>query len=135
MAIKSFRDLEAWQLGMESVMQIYAVTGGFPLEERYGLTSQLRRAAIAIPSNISEGHQQGTKAYLHYVTKALGSLAEIETQLEVARRLHFAPASALAPATTLTSSLGRVLQGLKRSLAARRKQQLSSRRRDSRNSR
>ena len=71
---------------MEYVVAIYALTERFPRDERFGLTAQLRRAAVAIPSNISEGHQQGTRAYLRYVVIATGSVAECETQLEIARR-------------------------------------------------
>ena len=74
MPIQSYRDLEAWQVGMDFVVRVYAVTKSFPRQEVYGLTSQLRRAAVAVPSNISEGHQHGTKAYLHFVVLALGSL-------------------------------------------------------------
>ena len=85
MRITSYRDLEAWQIGMEFVVSIYSVTRTFPREEMFGLTAQLRRTAVAIPSNVSEGHQHGTKAYLHFVVIALGSLAETQTQLEVAK--------------------------------------------------
>ena len=79
MPIQSYRDLEAWQVGMNLVVRVYAVTKSFPREDIYGLTSQLRRAAVAVPSNISVGHQHGTKAYLHFFVLALGSLAEAET--------------------------------------------------------
>ena len=119
MTIQSFRDLEAWQLGMEFVVRVYAVTRGFPREERYGLTSQLRRAAVAIPSNVSEGHQQGTKHYLHFVVRALGSLAEAETQLELARRLRMTDDDELGSVADLAGQVRRVLHGLRRSLAAR----------------
>jgi four helix bundle protein len=62
MPIQSYRDLEAWKIGMNLVVAIYGLTKRFPREELYGLTSQLRRAAVSIPSNIGEGHQQGTQA-------------------------------------------------------------------------
>jgi four helix bundle protein len=88
-------------------------------EEMYGLTSQLRRAPVAIPSNVSEGHQQGTKAYLHFVVMATGSLAEAETQLELARRLHFASEEDLAAVIHFAVHVRRVLHGLRRSLANR----------------
>jgi four helix bundle protein len=94
--IESFRDLETWQVGMQFAEGVYFLTRGFPPEERYGLSSQLRRAAVAIPSNISEGHQQGTKAYLHFVTLAIGSVAEAQTQLELAGRLRMADEPKLA---------------------------------------
>jgi four helix bundle protein len=119
MTIQSFRDLEAWQLGMEFVVRVYIVTRGFPREERYELTSQLRRAAVAIPSNVSEGHQHGTKAYLHFVVMALGSLAEAETQIELARRLRLTTDDELKSVAEFAARVRRVLHGLRRSLAAR----------------
>jgi four helix bundle protein len=122
MQIQSYRDLEAWKLAMEFVVRVYAVTKHFPREEFYGLTTQLRRATVAIPSNISEGHQQGTKNYLRYVTIAIGSLAEAETQLELARRLHFAAESELASIADFAVHVRRVLHGLRRSLVRRNSQ-------------
>ena len=114
--IKSYRDLEAWQVGMDFAVRVYALTKQFPREEQYGLSSQLRRAATAIPSNIGEGHRHGTKAYIHFVTIALGSLAEAETQIELARRLRFAPASQIDTLNEMATSLARLLHGLRRSL-------------------
>jgi four helix bundle protein len=119
MLIKSYRDLEAWQIGMDFVVSIYSVTRTFPREEMFGLTAQLRRAAVAIPSNVSEGHQHGTKAYLHFVVMALGSLAETQTQLEVASRLRIGSEDELESASALAVRLRQVLHGLRRSLAAR----------------
>ena len=113
---KSYRDLEAWQVGMDFAVRVYALTKQFPREEQYGLSSQLRRAATAIPSNIGEGHRHGTKAYIHFVTIALGSLAEAETQIELARRLRFAPASQIETLNEMATSLARLLHGLRRSL-------------------
>jgi four helix bundle protein len=127
-AIQSFRDLRAWQLGMEYVLTIYAVTESFPRDERYGLKSQLRRAAVAIPSNISEGHVQGTRTYLRYVIIAMGSVAECETQIEIARRLNYASPYDLTNVDAIAGDLRRVLFGLRRSL--RRKRNLSDGRPD-----
>ena len=79
MSIQSYRDLDAWKLGMQLAVAVYQVTKVLPREELYGLTAQMRRAVVSIPSNISEGHQQGTKSYAHFITLALGSLAETET--------------------------------------------------------
>jgi four helix bundle protein len=84
MTITSYRDLEAWQLGMDFAEAVYELTRTFPREETFGLTSQLRRAAVAIPSNVAEEHRHGTTAYRHYVVIALGSHAECETQLKLA---------------------------------------------------
>src|SRR4026207_955025 len=119
MAIQSYRDLEAWQLGMEFVVRVYAVTRDFPREEMFGLTSQLRRAAVAIPSTVSEGHQQGPKAYLQFVVMALGSLAEVETQLEIARWLGMSSNDRSESVVNFAGHVRRVLHGLRRSLAAR----------------
>ena len=116
MAVTSYRDLEAWQLGMTLVEDVYALTRAFPREELFGLTSQLRRAAIAIPSNVAEGHRHGTNAYRHYVIMALGSQAECETQLELALRLKLAPADQIATVSALAARVGQVLHGLARSL-------------------
>ena len=82
---------------MDLAVSVYGLTKTFPREEMYGLSSQLRRAVISIPSNISEGHQQGTKSYAHFVSLALGSLAEAETQIELASRLHYATPKILKP--------------------------------------
>lgn len=88
--IKNFRDLEIWQLGRKIVTEIYKVSDLFPTRERYGLQSQLRRAAISIPSNIAEGftriHNKGYKQFLYI---ALGSCAETETQVEICLDLGF----------------------------------------------
>jgi four helix bundle protein len=119
MEFRSFRDLEAWQVGMEFVTLAYALTRSFPREELYGLTSQLRRAAIAIPSNISEGHQQGTKAYIHHITIALDSLAEAETQLELAARLELAGHDDIRNVREFAVRLRQILYALRRSLINR----------------
>ncbi|MDI9859807.1 four helix bundle protein [Flectobacillus roseus] len=88
--IKSFRDLLIWQKSMNLVTDIYLVTRNFPQAEMFGLTSQLRRASISIPSNIAEGYGRNTsKDYLRYLQIALGSLYEMQTQLEIASNLHF----------------------------------------------
>ena len=119
MAIQSYRDLEAWKLGMEYVLAIYTLTEKFPPCERFALASQLRRAAVAIPSNISEGHLQGSRTYLRYVVIAIGSVAECETQVEIARRLNYVSAPELSRADAIVGDLRRVLFGLRRSLRAR----------------
>ena len=87
--IKSFRDLIAWQVGMDTVVLTYELTQEFPVEERYGLISQMRRCATSIPSNVAEG--QGVRApkwTLRHVIIAIGSSCELDTQLEVAIRLR-----------------------------------------------
>ncbi len=88
--IRSFRNLELWKLGKEIVLDVYRVTGEFPKEEMYGLVSQMRRAAISIPSNVAEGfNRKHNPEYRQLLYVALGSCAELETQTEVAHDLSF----------------------------------------------
>jgi four helix bundle protein len=109
----SFRSLEVWQHAMTLTDQIYDLTKGFPRHELYGLTSQLRRAAVRIPSNIAEGSRQKTpKGKASYYINARGSAAEIETQLEVSRRRKYAAEAAIRPAEELASRLGQMLRRL-----------------------
>ena len=88
MKIHSYKDLVVWKKAMELVVLIYELTEKFPSSELYGLTSQMRRAAISIPSNIAEGRRRGSKKeFLRFLLNAYGSGAELETQLEIAKRL------------------------------------------------
>jgi four helix bundle protein len=123
MPITSYRDLEAWQLGMSLAEAVYALTRHFPREETFGLTSQLRRASAGIPSHVAEGHQQPTRAYRRYVVMPLGSQAECETQLELAVRLGLSSPQATAPAREIAARVGQVLHGLARSLAHKQKRE------------
>ena len=118
MKITSYRDLDAWQLGMELAEAVYRFTATFPNEERYVLSSQLRRAATGTPSNVSEGHRMGRKSYRHHVLIALGCQAECETQLELARRLQFGAEETCLAVIALAARVGQVLHGLERSLPA-----------------
>jgi four helix bundle protein len=88
--IKSFKDLKIWQKGIEIVETVYTATGKFPKEEIYGLTSQLKRSAVSIPSNISEGFARfHSKEYKQFLYIALGSCGELTTQIIIAYRLKF----------------------------------------------
>jgi four helix bundle protein len=99
---------------MDLVEEIYRLTRQFPNEELYGLTSQLRRSAVSVPSNIAEGHcRNGRREYVHHLSIALGSLGEVETQILIARRLGYPNDDAL---TALASETGRLLVGLMHSL-------------------
>ncbi|MDP3985234.1 MAG: four helix bundle protein [bacterium] len=90
MKIKSYEQLIVWQKSMDLVTAIYQLTGSFPKEEIYGLSIQMKRSAISIPSNIAEGSRRGTrKDFRHFLLNAFGSGAELETQLKIARRLSF----------------------------------------------
>ena len=85
-----YSELVVWQKAMDLVTDIYKVTAMFPAEERYGLSSQARRAAVSIPSNIAEGHgRKYTVAYINHLSIAFGSLMELETQIQIAARLGF----------------------------------------------
>ncbi|MFC1668279.1 four helix bundle protein [Chlamydiota bacterium] len=88
--IRNFRDLDVWKLGKEIAIEIYNETKKFPKEEIYGLTTQMRRAAVSIPSNIAEGFNRiYVKEYRHFLCIALGSCGELETQVEIAFDLHY----------------------------------------------
>ena len=88
--IYSYRDLEVWKKGRKLVSHVYALTEKFPKQEQYSLTQQMQRAAISIPSNIAEGHSRsGTKDYRHFISIAIGSLSELDTQLYLAQDPHY----------------------------------------------
>ena len=115
--MKSFRELRIWQAAMDLVEKIYLLTRSFPKQETYGLTSQLQRAAVSIPSNIAEGHtREHLKEYLHHLSMAQASLAELETQLEIARRLKYLTAEQLKELMGDSSSLGRQMYSLRNAL-------------------
>ena len=115
--MKSFRELRVWQTSMDLVEEVYLLTQDFPKQETYGLTSQIRRAANSVPSNIAEGHtREHIKEYLHHLSMAQASLAEVETQLEIAARLKYLRPSQLAELLPEISSLGKQLYALRNSL-------------------
>ena len=88
--MQSHKDLNVWKQSMEFVAKIYKLTREFPIEEQYGLSSQMRRSAISIPCNIAEGAARNSKKeYIQFLYISLGSLAEIETQLDIAKRLDY----------------------------------------------
>jgi four helix bundle protein len=88
--MKTHLDLEVWKMSMDFVENIYGLSASFPKEERYGLTSQIRRAAVSIPSNIAEGAaRQSPKEFVQFLYISLGSLSEVETQLLLSQRLLF----------------------------------------------
>ncbi len=111
------RDLLAWQRAMDLCEQVYRASAGLPDDERFGLRDQLRRAAVAIPSNIAEGHGRGSHAeFRHFLLIARGSLREVETQLELACRLKMMDAPLMASVEAQAEAVGRVLAGLSVSL-------------------
>lgn len=120
MEVRSYRDLKVWQKALDLVVESYEVARSLPRSELYGLTSQIQRAATSIPANIAEGHGRDHLGdYLHHLSIANGSLAELETHLLVAERLSYVEASKLAPVFSLATEVSRMLAGLTRSLKAR----------------
>ena len=117
--VRSHRDLKVWQRSKALVIAIYEYTESFPQKEIYGLTSQIRRCAVSIPSNIAEGNARSTKDYLRFIDMAQGSLAELETQLEIAHDLGYLPAKALQHCLTEAFEIGRMLNGLSTSLRSK----------------
>jgi four helix bundle protein len=113
-----YTDLIVWQKALDLVEEVYKLAKQFPPEERFGLSSQIQRAAVSIPANIAEGHgRKYTNAYLNHLSVALGSLMELETHLRIAQRLNY-----LAPATMddlliKTDEVGRMLGSLRASLS------------------
>lgn len=110
---RSYRELIAWQKAMKLVTEVYAAAHLFPNEERFGLTNQLRRAAVSVPSNIAEGQARfSQKEFHHFLSQARGSLVEIETQLVIARELRYIHPAKTESLLALTDELGRILNGL-----------------------
>ena len=117
--VKSYRDLEVWKKSMDMTVKIYLLTQSFPESERYGLASQIQRAAVSIPSNIAEGYGRGhRKEYLHHLWMANGSLKEVETQLTLAVRLEFADKAVATKIWVDTQAIGKMLRKLIVSLEA-----------------
>src|SRR5258708_26045115 len=108
--IQSFRDIQVWQRSMELTVVVYRFTQSFPREEMFGLTSQLRRCAISIPSNIAEGQGRlHTREFRQFLGVARGSVGEVQTQLEIARRLGLGNPQLLAEAEGLSHEVGKMI--------------------------
>ena len=113
----TYRDLDAWKQGMTLVEDCYRQTVSFPPNELYGLTSQIRRAAVSIPSNVAEGRcRHTTKVYANHVSIALGSLGELETCIELSIRLGLFKEGQATRLIASAGSVGRLLTGLHQSL-------------------
>ena len=109
----SYRDLVVWQKALQFVTEIYQVTGSFPDNERFGLVSQLRRAAVSIPSNIAEGQGRLTEGeFRQFLGHARGSLLEVETQLLIAHELGFLSSVRFSAIEERSKEVGRLLNGL-----------------------
>lgn len=115
--ISGYRELIVWQKAMSLVEEIYRVTKGFPSSEQYGLTSQMTRAAVSIPSNIAEGQGRGGGDFRRHVLIARGSLAELETQLEISVRLNLTTRDNVKASWILLQEIGKMLTKLSHSLS------------------
>jgi four helix bundle protein len=110
---RSYKDLVAWQKSMDLVTATYRTTAGFPRDELFGLTSQLRRAAVSIPSNIAEGQGRlSEKEFRYFLGQARGSLMEVETQIQIAENLGYLKKEQTAPLMHSCAEVGRILNGL-----------------------
>ncbi|MBM4163966.1 MAG: four helix bundle protein [Lentisphaerae bacterium] len=117
---KTYKDLDVWQVAMELVVETYRLTRMWPDAERYGLISQAQRSSVSVPANIAEGYGRGhTAEYLHHLFMARGSLLELETHLEVAKRLTYVTPETLANAQTLLARVGMMLNKLIQALKAK----------------
>lgn len=126
--IRSFRDLHAWQTAMELALLSYALAKRLPLTERFELSGQVRRSAVSVPANVAEGQSCGEDGrYLHHLRIAQGSLGELETELEIARRLGFISRDEYGQAEELFRRTGQLLHGLARSVKRKRLQRTGQR--------
>jgi four helix bundle protein len=118
--IESYRDLLVWRKGIDLVKSVYQITQTFPQDERFGLTSQIRRAAVSVPSNIAEGQARfTTREFIHFISHAEGSIAEVDTQLVIALELDFCKAPKVKPAFDAIVELQKMLNSLRRKLQER----------------
>jgi four helix bundle protein len=115
--VRRYTDLVAWQKAMDLVEGVYRITKLFPKEEVYGLSSQLRRSVVSIPSNIAEGHcRNGRREFVHHLSIALGSLGEAETQLRIPERLGYLASDESGTLLNASAEVGRIVVGLMHSL-------------------
>lgn len=110
--IRSFRDLIIWQKAISFAKDVYVLTRTFPADEQFGLTSQLRRAAVSVSSNVAEGHARQGREFAHFLSVARGSLAECESQLFLAAELGFLPPDAAGPALSLATEIHKMAASL-----------------------
>jgi four helix bundle protein len=118
MKVNSYKDLIVWQKAMDLAAEVHVLSKSFPKEEVYGLASQLRRAAVSVPSNIAEGQaRQSTAEFLNFLSIARGSLAEVDTQVILAQRFRYITAETTAKAFSLIVEISKMLSSLRAKLA------------------
>jgi four helix bundle protein len=116
--LQSFKELVVWQKAIDLSEAIYRITAEFPREEVYGLTSQMRRAAVSIPSNIAEGHGRNSRGELiQFLGHSRGSLGELEIQIIIAQRLGYVSQVSVSNIMQLVDEVGRLINGFRRALA------------------
>jgi len=117
MRVQSYRDLRVWNIAVELTLEVYRITDSFPSSERFGLTSQLRRAVVSVVSNIAEGHARSSRGeYSNFVSIARGSVVEVEVQLFLAEQLGYVQSTMLIKARDYCNAISRMLTNLKRAL-------------------
>jgi len=117
MRVQSYRDLRVWKTAVELTLEVYRITESFPPSERFGLTSQLRRAAISVASNIGEGHARSTRGeFRNFLSVARGSAIEVEVQLFLAEQIGYVGSPMLVKARGYCESISRMITRLKRAL-------------------
>ena len=116
-SVKSHKDLDVWRAAIDMARDIYELTKAYPKEEQYGIVSQMRRSAVSIASNIAEGAaRQGNKEFIQFLYVALGSASELDTQIEVSRKIGLGDSKALLELQKDLESISKMLQGLIRSV-------------------
>ena len=113
---KPHRRLGVWQKSIDFATEIYQVTSKFPADERFGLVSQMRRAAVSIPSSLSEGAARGTAEFAQFLRIAIGSASELDTQLKICQRLHYLPDALHTELDEQLATIDRMLVGLRKAL-------------------
>ena len=117
MGVQTYRDLRVWQTAVDLTLEVYRITESFPTSERFGLTSQLRRAAVSVASNIAEGHARSSRGeYRNFLSIARGSAVEVEVQLFLAEQIGYVGSPMLVKAREYCESISRMITKLKRAL-------------------
>lgn len=127
MAVRAYYDLDVWKKAVDLVVAIYELSASFPREEMFGLTSQVRRSAVSVPSNVAEGHsRKSTAEFLRHISIAQGSLSELETQLVICERLGYLKSDRREGLLRSSAEIGRMLNGLQAALASKRRREGAS---------
>ncbi|MFL5598531.1 MAG: four helix bundle protein [Gemmatimonadaceae bacterium] len=117
MRVQTYRDLRVWNTAVELTLEVYRITEAFPRSEQFGLTAQLRRAAVSVASNIAEGHSRSTRGeYRNFLSTARGSAREVEVQLFLAEQIGYVQAPILTKARDHCDAISRMITNLKRAL-------------------